>query len=130
MGPFFSSLLRRRHDAAAALGRAAATDVKLLELSYVARSLVLVIVGKLHAGLNVFQRVNPDPVIVDYRFAVGIAGVIYEAGNVAPDIPVDAVVVVEGEEKGMVTRHPVLVIPLVRLVVVDLFAGVFDDLLP
>jgi hypothetical protein len=68
------SALGRHHDAATALRRPAMTDVKLFQLfDVVAGSLELVVVRQLRARLDVLQRVYPDPLVVDYRFAVRVA---------------------------------------------------------
>src|SRR4029079_5009086 len=112
-----------------ALWRAAAAHIKLLERFDITRSLVLVIVGKLHARLDVFQRIYPDAVVVDDALAGWSAGMIDQPGDVAAHVAVDAVVIIECEEESMMASHLVLVVALIRLVVVGFFAGVLDDLL-
>src|SRR5690606_35793366 len=84
-----------------------------------------VVVGQLLAGLDVAQRVDEDLVLVlaalrvllDLGLAVGLAAVVHPARDVALDVGVDDVFVIEREQEGV----PVLV--LVAVVLVHLGVG-------
>ena len=124
----FSAAFGWSHDASATLVRAAVTYIKLLHL-FSASPLVLVIVGKLHAGLNVPESVYKDALLLDDRFAVRVAGMIDQTSRVGTHVSIDTCLVVEREEEGVMTRHLLFIVPSVRLVVRDSRPRVFDDLL-
>src|SRR5687767_7519121 len=124
----FSAALWGSHDASATPGGAAVAHVELLH-RLAAGTLVLVIVGKLYAGLNVLQRIDPDALVLDDRLAVWITGVIYQPGRVGTHSAVDTGLVIEREEKSVVARHLLFVVPAVRFLVRNSWSCVLDDLL-
>lgn len=125
-----SLLAGRLHDGSATGGRAAFTDVKLLQLGVVLPgSLVLVVVDELGSRLYPVERVDEDLPAGNHRLAIGLAGVIDEAGVASARAPgtIDRHVFRQREEKGVVTLHRIVVIAAVGLIVVDVLANVFDD---
>src|SRR5688500_18974553 len=123
-------LLRRLEDRPAALRGAAEAGVEPLVLLGVLRvALVLVVVQDLRPRLDVLLRVDEDPVVLDDRLGVRVAGVVDEPRDVPAPPPVDHRVLVEGEEEGVVAPHVPLDVAALTLVGGHALAGVFDDAL-
>src|SRR3954469_17369617 len=93
-----------REDASAALGRAAPAGIESLILFGVfVGALVLVIVQQLLARLDVAHCVDEDPLAIVDRLAVAVARVVDVRGLVPVHRTIDAHLVIDGEEKGLVT---------------------------
>ncbi len=72
-GSLFLPLLSRRlHNRSSASRRSALAYVELL-VRRIFSPLVLIVVRKLDAGLNVPPGINPDPAVLDYRLTVRVA---------------------------------------------------------
>jgi hypothetical protein len=76
--------------------------------------------------------VDEDLLVRYDRFAIGVAGVIDEAGVAAT--PLDGAIyhrfLVERKKKGMMALHLRVVVAPIGLVVIDALAGVLDNLRP
>lgn len=66
--------------------------------------LVRIIVRQLFAWLNVPDRLDPDPIILDHGVAVGIAGVIDEPCVIPVHCGVDHDPIVDREQEGVMPR--------------------------
>jgi hypothetical protein len=73
--------------------------------------------------------VNEDFFSADDRFAVRIAGMVDEAGipSPGPDRSVDHRFLVEGEEKGVMSLHPGVVVPTIGFAIADPLPRVLHD---
>ena len=121
---------RRLHDAAAAVGRAALAEIESFQLFVVlAGSLVLIVVRELFPGLDGTLGVDVDSLAANYRFAIGVAGVVDVARvtSTGGDGAVDHRFLVEGEEEGVMALHSGVVIAPIRLPVADSLTLVLDN---
>src|SRR5687767_15663300 len=114
------------HDSPATLRRSAMALVKFRVIRR-SGSLILIVVGELHARLDILFRVDPDLPPVDHRFAVRIAGVVDVARVVPLTVAVDHRLLVECEEESVMPPHRLVVVPPIGLGVRDALPGVFDD---
>jgi YbgC/YbaW family acyl-CoA thioester hydrolase len=123
-------LLLRLHDRPAAILAAACAGILRVILGARSFALVLVVVRQLLARLNRAQCLDVDAAADDHRLAVRITGVVDVRRLVATDGAVDAGIVIEREEEGVMTVHRGVIVASIGLVVVDALAGVLDDARP
>src|SRR5436190_6280736 len=88
---------------------------------------VLIVVHQLRTGGDRLYRLDEDALAIIDRLAVRIAGVIDEPGVVPVHGGVDARLVIDREQEGVVAVQLVVVVPLVRRAPRDALAEILDD---
>src|SRR6185312_14692634 len=92
---------RPEHGAAALREAAAAGEYLVYARRIVLFALYLIVVGHLLARRDRARGLDEHPPLLDHRLAVGVAGVIEEAGIVAVDAGIDDGSRIDDEEEGM-----------------------------
>lgn len=57
------------------------------------------------AGLDILDSEDKNPAVIIDRLTIRVAGVVYILGVIANSASIDSHSFVNGEQKGMVTRH-------------------------
>lgn len=110
-----------------AAARPASADIKLPQrLGDPSRRAEVVVVGEFLSLLNRLLREYVDTAILIENFAIGIAGVIDEAGVVPPYTGIDGGHFIHGKEKRMVALHCLFIVPLQLEIRPDPFTDIFD----
>ena len=71
---------------------------------------VSIVICQLLAALNIADRFDPDPLILDHSVAIGVAGMVDEPGFVSIHCSVDDHVIVDGKEKGVVSLSVFIIV--------------------
>lgn len=127
---FAVTVLRRldREDRPAALSGSAVADIKLPErFSDPTGSGKLVVVIEFFTAADRPHGMDKDPTLFVERLAIGVAGMIDILGIVAANAAVNGGIVVDREEKRMVTFHVIFVIALRLKIRTDPFTDIFRD---
>ncbi len=117
-------------DRPTAVGGTALTAIQIAQLlGYLAFMLERIIVSQLHTWLDILYGFDKNTPFLVHRFAIGIATVIDIAGIAAGAGSIDYKLLVYLEKKSMMPRHRLVTVALIGCIMMDDFAGVFNDTL-